>query len=47
MDPHDEVIDTSPLARAQIASFIQEDGKIIDPCGANPCYAAGWTGPGP
>ena len=47
VDPHDTVIDTSPLARAQIASFIQEDGKIIDPCGANPCYAAGWTGPGP
>ena len=48
VDPHDTVIDTSPLARAQIASFLQIGGKITDPCGeTTPCYAAGWTGPGP
>jgi hypothetical protein len=45
VDPHDTVIRQTPETRAQIAAFIQEDGKIIDPCGPGPCYAAGWTGP--
>ncbi len=45
VDPHDTVIRQTPATRAQIAAFIQEDGKIIDPCGSAPCYAAGWTGP--
>ena len=44
VDPHDTVIRSSPLARAQIAAFIDTNGKITDPCGANPCYAAGYHG---
>jgi len=45
VDPHDTVINTSPQIRHQIAAFIHPQGKIIDPCGNKPCYAAGWTGP--
>jgi hypothetical protein len=44
VDPHDTVINTSPEVRQQIAAFISPGGKIIDPCGNRPCYAAGWTG---
>ncbi len=47
VDPHDTVINTSADIRHQIAQFIMPNGKIIDPCGSAPCYAAGWTGPGP
>ena len=47
-DPHDTVIEESPFARAQIASFIDVGGKITNPpdpaCGDHPCYAAGWQG---
>ena len=43
VDPHDTVIDISPLIRAQIADFIKVNGKITDPR-AHPCYAAGWNG---
>jgi hypothetical protein len=32
-----------PLAQLQFARFI--DGELIDVCGDDPCYAAGWTGP--
>ena len=45
VDPHDTVIDTSPLIRHQIAEFLRPAGQIIDPCGPDPCYAAGWAGP--
>ena len=45
VDPHDTVINTSPLIRHQIAEFLKPDGQIIDPCGPDPCYAAGWAGP--
>ena len=45
VDPHDTVINTSALIRHQIAEFLMPSGKIIDPCGPDPCYAAGWTGP--
>jgi hypothetical protein len=45
VDPHDTVINTSALIRHQIAEFLMPAGKIIDPCGPDPCYAAGWTGP--
>lgn len=45
VDPHDTVINTSALIRHQIAEFLRPNGKIIDPCGMTPCYAAGWTGP--
>lgn len=44
IDPHDTVIRSSPLARKQIADFLRTDGKITDPCGPNPCWAAGWQG---
>jgi hypothetical protein len=45
VDPHDTVINTSPEIRHQIAEFLMPDGKIVDVCGSDPCYAAGWTGP--
>jgi hypothetical protein len=45
VDPHDTVIRQTPEVRAQIAQFLKTDGTITDPCGAAPCYAAGWTGP--
>jgi hypothetical protein len=38
------VIDESPLIREQIANFLKPNGKITDPCGPTPCYAAGWMG---
>ena len=44
VDPHDTVIRNSPLIRKQIADFISTNGKVTNPCGANPCYAAGWNG---
>jgi hypothetical protein len=44
IDPHDTVIRSSPLIRAQIATFIKPGGTVTDPCGATPCYAAGWMG---
>ncbi|CAN5520827.1 hypothetical protein BH10ACT11_BH10ACT11_01700 [soil metagenome] len=44
VDPHDTVIERSPLIRKQIADFIKPGGSITDPCGLNPCYAAGFNG---
>ncbi len=44
VDPHDTVIRSSPLIRKQIADFLKTDGKVTNPCGPNPCYAAGWNG---
>lgn len=48
VDPHDTVIEQSPLARKHIADFIKVDGKITNPaepaCGTHPCYAAGYNG---
>jgi hypothetical protein len=43
-NPHDTVVEESSLARKQIADFINTNGKVTNPCGANPCYAAGWNG---
>jgi hypothetical protein len=45
VDPHDTVINTSADLRHQIAEFLLPNGQITDPCGPDPCYAAGWTGP--
>jgi hypothetical protein len=45
VDPHDTVINTSALIRHQIAEFLKPSGQIVDPCGTDPCYAAGWAGP--
>ncbi|MBK8295382.1 MAG: hypothetical protein IPK93_11705 [Solirubrobacterales bacterium] len=44
IDPHDTVIRQTPEVREQIAKFMEENGVITDPCGVDPCYAAGWTG---
>jgi len=44
IDPHDTVIRQTPAIRAQIATFMEENGTITDPCGSDPCYGAGWTG---
>ena len=44
INPHDTVIRSSPLIRKQIADFLQTNGKVTDPCGDNPCWAAGWQG---
>ena len=44
VDPHDTVIRNSPLIRKQIADFLKTDGKVTDPCGSHPCYAASWKG---
>ncbi len=44
IDPHDTVIRNSPLIRKQIADFIKTNGKVTDPCGTHPCYAAKWKG---
>ena len=43
-DPHDLNIETMATLRHQIAEFIKPGGKLIDVCGATPCYGAGWTG---
>ena len=43
-NPHDTVVQESNLARKQIADFINTNGKVTNPCGTNPCYAAGWNG---
>ena len=45
VDPHDTVIDTSPESATRSRSSSKPNGQIIDPCGPDPCYAAGWTGP--
>ena len=45
VDPHDLVIDSEARIRRQIAEFLKIDGRVIDVCGADPCHAAGWTGP--
>jgi len=44
IDPHDTVIRASPIIRKQIADFLKTDGKVTNPCGLNPCYAAKWKG---
>jgi len=44
VDPHDTVINESPLIRKQIADFLQTDGKVTNPCGSDPCWAADWMG---
>ncbi len=44
INPHDTVIRSSPLIRKQIADFLKTNGKVTDPCGDDPCWAAGWQG---
>jgi hypothetical protein len=43
-DPHDYVIEHSPLQRKQIARYM-EDGTIIEVCGGQPCRTPDWAGP--
>jgi hypothetical protein len=45
-DPHGHPRN-DPQARAQKSAFLQIDGKVIDVCGGGPCYANGYSGPGP
>ncbi|HSD24496.1 MAG TPA: hypothetical protein VLB79_09235 [Solirubrobacterales bacterium] len=37
----------APLALQLISDFLKPDGAVTNPCGASPCYAGGYTGPGP
>jgi len=43
-DPH-EAPRSEPLNRLQKSDFLQVGGKVVDTCGAHPCYAWGWAGP--
>ena len=45
-DPHDYVIEHSPLQRQQIARYMK-DGTIIEVCGGQPCRTPDWAGPEP
>jgi len=42
-DPHDYVIEHSPLQRRQIATYMKT-GQIVDVCGGKPCRTPDWTG---
>lgn len=44
VDPH-EGPRREASARAMKSAFLQVDGRVVDTCGAKPCYAFGWTGP--
>ena len=44
VDPHG-VTPREPAAALQYFSFLAPDGAFVDTCGAQPCHAAGWTGP--
>jgi hypothetical protein len=43
-DPH-EFPRREASARLQKSEFLRIDGRVIDPCAGQPCYAGGWTGP--
>jgi hypothetical protein len=43
-DPH-SAPRSDPSARVQKSEFLRLDGRVVDVCGARPCYAGGWTGP--
>jgi hypothetical protein len=44
VDPHGPA-GQEALANQQVAAFLDHGGNVINTCGPNPCYAAGWTGP--
>jgi len=44
-DPHEEVRNTV-AARVQKSAFLRPGGRVIDVCGAGPCYSRGWDGGG-
>jgi hypothetical protein len=37
----------APLALQLISDFLKPNGAVTNVCGASPCYAGGYTGPGP
>jgi hypothetical protein len=43
-DPHSDPR-ASVDGRRQKSEFLKIGGRVIDVCGARPCYARGWTGP--
>ena len=43
-DPH-EFPRRSKIGRDQKSAFLSIGGKVVDVCGAKPCYAGTWTGP--
>ncbi len=45
-DPHSHPR-SSPIARVQKSEFLRVGGQVVDVCGADPCYANGYTGTGP
>jgi hypothetical protein len=44
-DPHSHPRNTAS-ARLQKSEFLKLGGRIVDVCGAQPCYANGYTGNG-
>lgn len=44
VDPH-EAPRSEPSNRTQKSDFLRIGGRVVDVCGAHPCYAWGWTGP--
>jgi hypothetical protein len=44
-DPHSHPRSTA-LARQQKSDFLQLGGRVVNVCGASPCYANGYTGNG-
>jgi hypothetical protein len=45
VDPHGPDYSETVAGRSQISAFLRPEGRVIDPCGAAPCYLDGWTGP--
>jgi hypothetical protein len=42
-DPHGDPR-SDPNARIQKSEFLKPNGRVVDVCGGEPCYAHGWTG---
>jgi len=47
VDPHGPDASEQVGGRAQVSAFLRPDAesRVIDTCGAAPCYLDGWTGP--
>ena len=48
VDPHGPDASETVAGRAQASAFLQPDdqSRVIDVCGASPCYLDGYQGPG-
>ena len=46
VDPHGPDASETVPGRLQYSEFMRIGGKVVDTCGAVPCYLDGWTGPG-